>query len=34
MSIKIYTIAELKEWMCEGKYVGLNDNLLSNARAL
>lgn len=34
MSIKIYTIAELKEWICEGKDVGLNYNLLSNARAL
>lgn len=33
MNVKIYTIAEMKAWLCEGCNNGLSFNLISNARA-
>lgn len=33
MNIIIYTISDVKEWLCEGRNNGLSCNLISNARA-
>lgn len=33
MNVKIYTIKEMKAWLCEGRNNGLSYNLISNARA-
>ena len=34
MTIKIYTISDLKEWICQGRENGLSASVISNARAL